>query len=83
MREKNEQEKEARKGLDLERNVTMFSFKSKDKTTNYPKWHHRGRQSYNIRLLFKRSLIQNPKLPMIRAAVIANIWAYYKFLSER
>jgi hypothetical protein len=59
-----------------------FLIKSRERITNYPKWSHWDRQSQGIRLLFKRSLIQNLKRPCDYVAVIANIWAYYKFLKN-
>jgi len=69
MKENDEWRREARRSLDLDKIASAtsqcFSFKSRDRTMDYPKWHHWGRRYYNIKLLFKKSLIQNPKLPMI------------------
>ncbi len=56
--------------------------KSKERTTNYPKWCHWGCRFQGIRLLFKISLIQNLKRPRDCVVAIANIWAYYKFFKN-
>lgn len=58
------------------------SFISKEITRDCRMWHHKGCWFQSIGLLFKRSLIQNPKFTCDCVVVIPNIWPYYNFLTK-
>lgn len=73
---KESRKRETRKGLERIAVATLqCSFlRSKENTTNYPKWHHHDCWSQGIKLFIRRSLIQNTKRPH------DYVGFYYKYL---